>query len=63
MHVSHIHRNNNQLEMFEVVLQQYTLPTPETIFIVEVINKANRSYFHGICWIDDRALRAKRARD
>jgi hypothetical protein len=36
--------------MFEVILQQDSLPTVERTFIIEVTNETNRIYFHGTCW-------------
>jgi hypothetical protein len=48
--MEHIHRNINHLGTFEVVIQQNTLPTVDMIFVVEVTNEANRTYFHGRSW-------------
>jgi hypothetical protein len=48
--MEHIHRNINHLGTFEVVIQQNTLPTADMILVVEVTNKANRTYFHGRSW-------------
>jgi hypothetical protein len=47
--MEYIHININHLETSEVVIQQI-LPTSDMIFVVEVTNEANRTYFHGRSW-------------
>jgi hypothetical protein len=44
--MEHIHRNINQPEEFEVIVQQDSLPVAEITFVVEVTNEADQTYFH-----------------